>query len=271
VAYGLITSTHNSRVQEARRLKLAKHRNELCRVLVEGTKHISDAIGAGGRLLRLFVSADSASARTVSELIEAAAAQRAEVLLCSDRVVASLSSVETCQGVVAVFAAPYTDVGEVSERMAQGSMGFLLDRLQDPGNLGAIVRTASACGACGVVVSQGTVDPLNDKVVRSSASALFSVQVARTASLADLIRDLKSAGIRVIALEAGSDRPYFDECLTGPLALLVGNEGDGVADELLRLSDAVVSIPMPGRAESLNAAVAVSIVAYEAVRQRMRV
>lgn len=267
----MITSTHNSKVQEARRLKLPRHRNEACQVLVEGMKHISDAIGAGGQLLRLFVSADSASTRSVSELIGTAGAQRAEVLVCSDRVVASLSSVETCQGVVAVFAAPYTDVADVAGRMAEGSMGFLLDRLQDPGNLGAIVRTASACGACGVVISPGTVDPLNDKVIRSSASALFSVGVARAASLADLIRDLRSAGVRVVALEAGSDRPHFDECLAGPLALLVGNEGDGIADELLCLSDVVVSIPMPGRAESLNAAVAMSIVAYEAVRQRMRV
>jgi TrmH family RNA methyltransferase len=150
-------------------------------------------------------------------------------------------------------------------------VGFLLDRLQDPGNLGAIVRTASACGACGVVVSPGTVDPLNDKVVRSSASALFSVGVARVASLAELVLDMKYAGVRVVALDSRCDRSHFDECLTGPLGLLVGNEGDGVSDELLHLSDAIVSIPMPGRAESLNAAVAVSIVAYEAVRQRMRV
>jgi TrmH family RNA methyltransferase len=270
MAHGLITSTHNSKVQEARRLKLAKHRTEARQVLVEGTKHISDAIDGGGRLLRLFVSADAAGVRSISDLVETATARRAEVLLCSDRVVASLSSVETCQGVVALFAAPYTDVAEVVEHMAQGSVGFLLDRLQDPGNLGAIVRTASACGACGVVVSPGTVDPLNDKVVRSSASALFSVGVARVASLAELVLDLKSAGVRVVALDSRCDRSHFDECLTGPLGLLVGNEGDGVSDELLHLSDAIVSIPMPGRAESLNAAVAVSIVAYEAVRQRMR-
>ena len=267
---GVITSTRNSRVQEARRLRLAKHRNEAHRVLVEGTKHICDAIDAGGRLLRLFVSADSAGTRTVSELIERAAGQNTEVLLCSNRVAASLSSVQTNQGVIAVFSAPYADAAEVAEQMAQGSIGFLLDRLQDPGNLGAIVRTASACGACGVVVSSGTVDPLNDKVIRSSASALFSVGVARVACLADYIRGLRSAGVRVVAMEAHRGRAYFDECLTGPLALLAGNEGAGIADELLCLSDAVVSIPMPGRAESLNAAVAVSIVAYEAVRQRMR-
>lgn len=154
--------------------------------------------------------------------------------------------------------------------MASGAMGIVLDRLQDPGNLGTVLRTASACGACGVIVSEGTVDPLNDKVVRSSAAALFSVGVTRVRQLADLIGQLKDVGIKVVALDARGRDVYFDIPLTGPLALIVGNEGDGVSEELLSMSDLTVSIPMPGRAESLNAAVAASIVAYEAVRQRMR-
>lgn len=266
----LITSTRNSRVQEARRLRLTKYRSVAGQVLVESTKHIRDALDAGGRLLRIFVSQRSAHDREAAELVDKAVACGAEVLTCSDQVVTFLSSVETDQGIVAVFRSPYADEADIVDRVAQGSMAFLLDRLQDPGNVGAIMRTAGACGASGVIVSRGTADPLNDKVVRSSASALFSVGVARASSLPELIRSLKFAGVNVVATDPRSDRLYFDACLTGPLALIVGNEGDGVSEELLRLSDITVCIPMPGRAESLNAAVAASIVAYEAVRQRMR-
>jgi TrmH family RNA methyltransferase len=249
---------------------LPKHRQRAGRVLVEGLKHIRDAQDAGGRIVALFVSSRVAQDPVVVGLMDVAASDGADVLVCTDGVVSSLSSVEAGQGVVAVFLAPTTGPETVIETMARGAMGIVLDRLQDPGNLGTVLRTASACGACGVILSEGTVDPLNDKVVRSSAAALFSVGVARVGRIGDLITQLKDARIKVVALDARGSHIYFDVPLTGPLALVVGNEGDGVSEEVLGLADLTVSIPMPGRAESLNAAVATSIVAYEAVRQRMR-
>lgn len=251
-------------------MMLAKYRQRTGRVLVEGLKHIRDAQDAGGRLVALFVSGRVVRDPVATGLMDVAASNGADVLVCSDEVVSSLSSVQANQGVVAVFLAPSIEPDAVVAMMASGAMGIVLDRLQDPGNLGTVLRTASACGACGVIVSEGTVDPLNDKVVRSSAAALFSVGVTRVRQLADLIGQLKDVGIKVVALDARGRDVYFDIPLTGPLALIVGNEGDGVSEELLSMSDLTVSIPMPGRAESLNAAVAASIVAYEAVRQRMR-
>lgn len=266
----VVSSRNNIKVRDARRLKLAKFRQRTGLVLVEGVKHIRDAYSAGGRLVRLFVSEQLAGNPAVAEFIRTVESGT-DVVICTDAVVASISSVETCQGLVAVFKIPFSDAETVISRMTTGGVGFVLDRIQDPTNLGTMLRTASACGASGVIVSEGTVDPFNDKVVRSSASALFSVDIVRVTTLPALVDRLKSSGVKVVALNADSTQCYFDVDLTGPLALVVGNEGAGISQEVLQLADYVVSIPMPGQVESLNAAVAMSIVAYEAVRQRMRV
>lgn len=266
----VVSSTHNPKVKSARRLRLSKFRQREGLILVEGVKHIRDSHFAGGRLVSLFVSERALESPAVVELTHVSESSEADVVVCTDSVVSSISSVQASQGVVAVFEAPFADAESLLASMAAGRMGFVLDRLQDPSNLGAIMRTASACGACGVVVSEGTVDPFNDKAVRSSASTLFSTGLARVTSVPDFVQQLRLSHIRVVALDASGGRCHFDEDLTGPLALVVGNEGTGISHDVLQTVDSIVSIPMPGRAESLNAAVAISIVAYEAVRQRMR-
>lgn len=265
----VVSSIHNSKVKSARRLRQSKYRKREGLVLVEGVKHVRDALSVGGKLLRLFVSSRVLEDPYVTDLVGSASSKGADIVVCTEAVISSMSLVQSGQGVVAVFEAPFVGASSLVDLMGAGGMGFVLDRLQDPGNLGAVMRTASACGA-GVIVSEGTVDPFNEKVVRSSASTLFSVKMARVASVPAFVEHLKSARIKVVALDACSDRYYFDADLTGPLALVVGNEGAGISQGVLRAADEIVSIPMHSSAESLNAAVAISIVAYEAVRQRMK-
>ncbi len=144
---------------------------------------------------------------------------------------------------------------------------LVLAGLQDPGNLGTILRSADAFGATGVISLPGTVSPWNPKVVRSSAGSVFRVPFVE--STADqCLADLRSAGLRILTTAVHVAKPATGANLTVPTALLIGNEGNGVPDDLASRCDAAITIPMPGPVESLNAAIAASILLYEAARQR---
>lgn len=143
----------------------------------------------------------------------------------------------------------------------------VLAALQDPGNLGTIVRSAEAFGATGVVCLSGTVNVWNPKAVRASAGSVFRMPVLNV-SERDALTELRDAGVRVLATTAQGAQPADQAGLGGPVALVIGNEGNGVPPDLASKADGAVTIPCPGPVESLNAAVAASVLLYEAARQR---
>ena len=140
--------------------------------------------------------------------------------------------------------------------------------LQDPGNLGTLIRSAEAFGATGVLTTPGTVSPWNGKALRSSAGSVFRMPIAPAGP--DEFDRLTRHGVRLLAAVKDNAQPITEADLTGPSALLIGNEGAGLGEDWLRLADAHVTVPCPGWVESLNAAVAGSILLYEASRQRSR-
>jgi TrmH family RNA methyltransferase len=143
----------------------------------------------------------------------------------------------------------------------------VLAGLQDPGNLGTILRSAEAFGATGVVSLPGTVSAWNPKAVRASAGSVFRVPLI-AADAEDCFLRLREAGVRILAATARTAQPADHANLTGSIALLIGNEGNGVPEQIAREADGAITIPCPGPVESLNAAVAASVLLYEASRQR---
>jgi TrmH family RNA methyltransferase len=176
---------------------------------------------------------------------------------------------ESPQGVAALVEPPQFSLTEAL--VGPAPLVVLTAALQDPGNFGTIVRSAEAFGATGVIALPGTVDVWNAKALRASAGSAFRVPVVAEKANAALAA-LRERGIRLVAaIAAIGDReaiPCTDVDLKAPTAILIGNEGSGLSQDLLERADAHVAIPMPGPVESLNAAVAASVLLYEAARQR---
>jgi TrmH family RNA methyltransferase len=179
---------------------------------------------------------------------------------------AELSGVEAPQGVLGVvreFGYQFRDVLKADKTLIVFCVG-----VQDPGNLGTIIRSADAFGASGIILSKGTVDLYNPKVARSTMGSLFHLPIITTEDEKETIGHLKEKNVKIVATEASAKLNCFNSDLKGPTAFLIGNEGAGLSKEMIGLADESVSIPMVGKSESLNAGVSVSVLLYEASRQK---
>ena len=260
---GHLTSPQNPRVLAARKLLRRAQRDRDRAFLVEGPNVIGEAFAAGLEVRDLFVNERVFEERTVTAPASEAGVR---VWVVGDDILALITDRTTPQGAVAVA----TDPSQPLDAVAEHDLVLVLASIRDPGNAGTLVRSAVGAGAGGVIFTTGTVDPLGPKVVRSSAGALFHVDVARAVDLADAVAAMKRSGSKVVGSDARSGTAPEDVDLTGPAALVVGNESWGLPDDQARLLDASIGIPMPGPAESLNVSVAGSILLFEAVRQRRR-
>ena len=256
-----IEGKHNALVKE---LRQAFARAELTTdgyCAIEGLRIIEEAIRSGLRFRAVFFS-ESAGPKAERLLPQIGA--HVETLMLPDKLFAGAVPSETPQGVAALV------------RLRESSVDTLLEKpglligiagVQDPGNLGTILRSTEAFEAGGVLLGEGTVSPFNSKVVRASAGSVFRVPAARV-KLAEIIPRLREHGFRVLATSSHKGIPLEQANFTGQVAVLVGSEGAGIGRELLAKVDDVVAIPHSPKVESLNAGVAASIVLYEAARQR---
>ena len=189
-----------------------------------------------------------------------------EVFKISRRQFADLTEVETPQGILAVVREQSFELKDALK--GTNPLAVFCIEVQDPGNLGTIIRTADAVSASGVILSRGTVDLYNQKVIRSTMGSLFHLPVVQVDEAVEAIGYLKDRKVKVIATAADAKKSYFEADFSKPSVILVGNEGAGLSDEVVKLADDMVSIPMPGKAESLNVGVSTAVVLYEALRQR---
>jgi TrmH family RNA methyltransferase len=187
-----------------------------------------------------------------------------DVTLVGERVMRMLSDSSSPQGVVAVAQAPDTALDDLTA----SDLSLILAGVRDPGNAGTLVRSAAAAGAGAVVFTEGSVDPLNPKTVRACAGALFLVPVVREADVGEAISVARNAGVQVLGADVRADPDPDSFDLTKPTAFVLGNEAWGFEPGLEDLLDGAVSIPMPGRTESLNVGIAGSILLFETVRRR---
>lgn len=184
----------------------------------------------------------------------------------SDEVMNRMADTRTPQGILTVVSRPKYDPEDLLGRT--GGLYIVLEDLQDPGNLGTIVRTAEGAGVSGIIMSRGTVDLFNPKTIRGTMGSVYRVPFLIADSLTEILQVMKNRGIRIYAAHLRGEE-YFTDCsFTGSTAFLIGNEGNGLSRECADAADAYLRIPMEGQLESLNAAVAAALLMYEAKRQR---
>ena len=256
----MITSVRNPRVAAALKLHKRAFRERERSFLVEGAQVLGEALSRpGGRLSTLFFTQPS------HELVDRAAEAGADIFHVSEDVLERLARTVTPQGFVGV--APFVDVplGSLPEGPACVA---LLHAVRDPGNAGAVLRSADAVGADAVVLTATSVDVYNEKTVRSSAGSLFHLPVVRGVETADAVDALRARGVRILAMDAGGEADLYEQDLADPVAFVFGNEAWGLPKEVAALADDVVRVPISGRAESLNLAAAATVCLFEWERQR---
>lgn len=239
---------------------------------IEGRNAVIEAYRAGRPIDKLFIL-DGCQDGPILTIKREAKAKQTPVKFVTKERLDQLSETGKHQGVIAYAAAyEYATVEEILDNARQKGEApflFLLDNIEDPHNLGAIIRTANLAGAHGVIVPKNRAAGLTAVVAKTSAGALNFTLVARVTNLAKTIEELKKEGIWFVCADMGGTTMY-DLNLKGPIGLVIGNEGEGVGRLVKEKCDMVASIPMKGDIDSLNASVAAGVLAYEIVRQRLQ-
>jgi RNA methyltransferase, TrmH family len=252
-----LTSPSNPRIKRLARLRDRAHRDGADVFVTEGTRNLELGIAAGYECLELY---------HMPYFPDPERFGAAERFTTSERAMASASYRGTPDEVIAVFKRPSNDLDSIV--FGAVPLILLLEGIEKPGNLGAILRTADAIGADAVIVADPATDPYNPNVIRASTGAIFSVPVA-VAALADAGALLESLGIPLVGLDPSARTTIWDADLSGPVAILVGSEHRGLTPAALELADQLLSIPMGGLTDSLNASISMAIAAFEVVRQRL--
>jgi RNA methyltransferase, TrmH family len=260
MASSVVTSRANARVKQLRAAFAGQARLSGGMVAIEGDHLLREALRSGMVFKTVFVSERLELPGWVPYGVE--------VLRLADDVFRSVVETQSPRGLAALIVPPVREMSEVME--AEGAVLILIAcGLQDPGNLGTLVRSAEAFGATGIVTAPGTVSAWNQKALRASVGSIFRMPVV--AATVDEVAGLRARGIRLLAA-VGEDehgvKAAHEVDFAGPCALMIGNEGQGLTAEWMEIADARVTIPCPGPVESLNAAVAGSLLLYEASRQR---
>jgi TrmH family RNA methyltransferase len=265
-----ITSPDNSRVKLVRKLSTRKGRTEEKRFTAEGRNLVSEILSRGMDVDFIMIPEGMMTdSDHEQDGIIKACAESPDITLCEvpSRVFSGLTDAGTGIGMIAVVRMPGYGTELIDGLSAEDNV-LVLDRIQDPGNMGTLIRTAAAAGYKAVIAISGTVDVYSPKVLRATAGMIFEMPVIYIAGpdeLRDILRRNRKRAV-VTAVDRGI--PYYDADLSKGVALIIGNEGRGVSDAIMDMADIRVTIPMKGNVESLNAAVAAAVLMYESMRQQ---
>ncbi|MFA9397576.1 MAG: TrmH family RNA methyltransferase [Clostridiaceae bacterium] len=248
-----IDSRDNHLIKEIKKLKDRKYREEKKLFIIEGFRFLDEAIKSSFNIRYIFIDEDVVSKFSNNNYY---LDSKIKICVLNKKVYKDIALTKTPQGVSAVL--------EMKQVVKEETNGFyvLLDKLQDPGNVGTIIRTAHAFNALGVIVTKGSVDIYNEKTLRSTMGSIFKVPIIYDKDLS-FIKSLKTNGFKLIATSLNDSKSIMDENISGNVILTLGNEGNGVSEEIFDLCDIKIRIPMPGGAESLNVSTAGSIMMYE--------
>ena len=258
----MITSSSNSKVKQVIQLKKkAKARAEAGMFLVEGIKMVEEAASFG--IEEVFVK-ESKEEEILKQHGNVLSTISYEVV--SDKLFTEMSDTVTPQGILATVRMPQYSLKDMLGK--ESGHLILLQDLRDPGNLGTIIRSAEGAGATGVILSKESADIFNPKVIRSTMGSIFRVPFCYVEDFKDTVIGVKNHGISVYAAHLQGTKQYECYDYTKPCGFLIGNEAKGLTDEVSTLADTLIRIPMSGQVESLNAAIAASILMFEVARQR---
>jgi TrmH family RNA methyltransferase len=261
----MITSTSNDLIKQTSSLHHKKGRQEQNLYLAEGIHLVQEAIRAGVQIRRYFWTDRLTSSPEGQQLLKTLQSS-GEGYEVSETVFAKISETENPQGVLAVISIPENPGPDLTAV----KLGLVVDGLQDPGNVGTIIRTAWAGGVDGLIFTPQTADPFQGKVVRASMGGVFSQKFYKNVPPEIIARQAKQAGLQIVAGDPKARQNIFEINLLPPTLFLVGNEGQGITSIWKDYTVEWVKIPQPGQAESLNVAVAAGILIYEALRQRLQ-
>ena len=260
-----ISSRKNKLIKQVKSLHRKKNRNEEGLFLIEGLRIINEAQTEDVQIKYVFVS-DSFVNKNKSDKIKFDIEKRAkEIVQIPDDIFKYISETENPQGILAVLKQMNYNEDEIINK---GDFFLIIEEISDPGNLGTIIRTSDAGNVSGVFLTEGCVDIYNSKVIRSTMGSIFRVPTVYTSDVKDLIEKLNNHNVNVFASCVKGGSPYTKCDFTDKCAIIIGSESLGAEEKTIRSSDQIVSIPMPGGAESINASVAAGILIYEVVRQR---
>jgi TrmH family RNA methyltransferase len=261
----VITSAANPVVKRVRLLADRKHRRRQQAFVVEGLQPVWRAVSAGRQLDTVIVAPELLTSEPAVAMVAELERDGVPVTRVSADIFRRLSDRDGPAGLAAIVRG---SIGGLAELVVNHDSVFVvLHELQNPGNIGTIIRTADAAGAAGVILLGTCADPLSGAAIKASMGSLFALPVVAVAEPAELLAWAADSGLRTVALTGAGDAELWQAALPRPMLVLLGNEGAGLPDELLAAADQAVRIPMTGTAESLNVAAAAAVVLYELRRR----
>lgn len=265
----MITSANNQQLKQVSALlKKSKERREKKAFVVEGPRMVVEAPAKS--LKSVFVAEsyekNPENQNVLKELRTKCESVGAVFETVADSVFKSVSDTQTPQGIMAVVAMPEYDLKQLLD--GEKTHLLILESIQDPGNLGTMVRTGEGAGITGVIMNKTTVDLFNPKTIRSTMGSIYRMPFLVTEDLSETMQFLKENGVSLYAAHLKGEHYYTEESYTKACGFLIGNEGNGLSDEIANQADTYIKIPMEGQVESLNAAISATLLMYEANRQR---
>ena len=263
----IITSVNNQHVKDVANLKQKKYRTETGTFFAEGLRAVTEAVQYADVADLFFIKTEE---RKLNEIIKTAEEKGVRLYCVDEKVMAKLSDTKTPQGVLTVIKMPEDSLQKLRPGTASDNNApvIILDRVQDPGNLGTIIRTADAVGALGIILLEGCVDAFSPKVVRASMGSLFHLPVIQDVFPEEVLTWCYRHGYEPAATALKNAQNMYKADLSKKMAFIFGNEANGVAEELQAAAETRLFIPMAGQAESMNVAMAAGIILFEGLRQR---
>ena len=259
----VISSKDNEIVKYIKKLKDKKYRDENNEYIVEGVKLVEEAVKENAPIKKIIICEDTTKTYEIPTNIMLEIA-RYECIYVTDKIFSSITQVTNPQGIMAI-------IEKNSEKEAidfSQDIIVMLDDVQDPGNLGTILRTVDSIGLNQIIVSKGTADAFNPKVVRSTMGAIFRLKIIESENLAQTIKEIRKHHYKLVVTSLQTENSIYDIDFNKKI-IVIGNEANGVSKEIQEMADEKAKIPMLGKTESLNASVAAGIVMYEYVRQKV--
>lgn len=240
---------------------------------IEGRNSVLELLESGKDVNKIFVTRGEKHG-SINKILGIAKERKIIVVEKDKKQMDEMAQEENYQGVIAIVP-PFEyveilDILEVAKERNEDPFVIVLDGIEDPHNLGSIIRTAETAGVHGVIIPKRRAVSVNSTVNKASAGAVEHMKIARVTNISDAIEELKKAGLWVCGTAVDTNKYYYNQDLTGALAIVIGNEGKGIGEKVKKNCDFLVKIPMKGKVQSLNASVSTGIVVYEAVKQRIR-
>ena len=237
-----------------------KNREKYGKYLIEGQNLLEEAVKNRFQIESILIASSKYDKFKIWS-------ERINSYILDDQLFQRIASTETSQGIIAILNVHKTSEEKFLANLKKEDNILILDRLQDPGNIGTIIRTADAAGYKGIIAIKGTCDIFSPKILRATTGSIFRIPLLFIDDYEQLIKVIRSSEKKLVVSALENAECYYDVNLSKGIALVIGNEGNGVAEELIRISDIKVKIPMEGNIESLNASIAASILMYERIRK----